>query len=75
MAPFDGKYTTSYLVAMVMFTPSLTVCEIFVKQEKCQNFDIENEGRGQGIENLDLRHPTRNFRLHIADFFFRIAVT
>ena len=37
-----------YLMAIVMFVLSLTVCEIFANQEKCQNFDREDEGQGQG---------------------------
>ena len=36
MAPIDGKYMTSYLMAIVMFAPSLTVYEIFIEQIKCQ---------------------------------------
>ena len=51
MAPFDGKYPTSYLMAIVMFAQ--TVHEIFANQEKYQNFFIENEGQGQRVEKLD----------------------
>ena len=47
MAPFDGKYMTSYLTEIVMFAISLTVCETFAKQEKSQNSDLEDEGQGQ----------------------------
>ena len=35
VAPFDGKYTKSYLLIIVMFAMSLTVSE-FAKQEKCK---------------------------------------
>ena len=45
---------------------------IFAKQEKCQNFDLENEG--QGIEQRDLRHLTGNVQIHTDDFF-RILAT
>ena len=38
-------------MAIVMFALSLTVCEIFAKQEKCRNFDLENEEQGQEGEN------------------------
>ena len=54
-----------------MFVLSLTICEIFAKQEKCKNFDLENEG--EGVEERDLGLSTGNVRFHIAysfsDFF------
>ena len=34
VAPFDGKYPTSYLIVVVMFDLSLTRCEIFANEEK-----------------------------------------
>ena len=52
MAPFDGKYLTSYLMARVMFAPSLN----------------ENEDQGKGVEEQDLSHSTEDFRFHIGDF-------
>ena len=46
---FDDKYMISYFMAIVIFDLSLIVCEIFWKQEKCQQkSDFENEGQGQG---------------------------
>ena len=39
------------------------------KTRKCQNFDLEHEGQGQGVEQRD---STGNVRIHILDFFFRI---
>ena len=50
---FDGKYMTSYLKAIVIFAISHTVCKIFAKQEKWQNFDLENEDKDQGVEEQD----------------------
>ena len=50
MAPFDGKYMTIYLMAIVMFALSLTNYKMFANQIKCQNFDFENEDQGQGWE-------------------------
>ena len=53
------------------------VCSIsyrFTKQEKCQNFDLENEGQGQGVEERDLRHLIGNSEIHIGDLF-RILAT
>ena len=52
-----------------MFALSLTVYEIFANQEKCQNFDLENEGHGQDIEKPYYRNSTRNIRIHTGDFF------
>ena len=63
MAPFDGKYMTSYLMATVTFALSHTIYEIFTKQMKCQKFYLENEGRGG--EKRDLRHSTGNVRFCI----------
>ena len=44
MAPFDSKYMTSYLMALVMFGDfalSVTIYEIFAKQIKCPKFDLK----------------------------------
>ena len=51
VAPYDGKYSSSYLIAIALFSPSLTVYEILSNQEQCQNFDLANEDQGQGVEN------------------------
>ena len=59
MAPFHGKYSTSYPMAMVMFSLSLTVCQIFAKQEKRQNFDFENEGQDHGVKERDFSNRYR----------------
>ena len=62
--------TLFYLMAIVMFALSLTICEKFVK-----SFNIENEG--QGVEERNLRHSTGNVRIHTGDFFqnFRFLET
>ena len=49
MVPFDEKYTTSYLMAIIIFALALTVYEIFAKQIKCKKFDLENDSQSQGI--------------------------
>ena len=59
---------TSGHMKTVTIVLSLTVYEIFAKQGKCQNFYLENESQYQGIEERDLRHSTRNVRIHISDF-------
>ena len=74
VAPIDRKYPTSYLMAIVIFSLSLTVYEISTYQEKCQNFYLENESQGQGVEKRDLCHSTINVGVHIGDFF-RILAT
>ena len=51
-----------------MFALSLTVCEVFAKQEKFANFDLENEDQGQGGEKRDLQHSTRKVRFHTSEF-------
>ena len=67
-------HTTSYLMAILMFALSLTVCDIFATQEKCQNFDLENECQVQGEKN-----GTCAIRLEIVEsilvIFFRILAT
>ena len=45
MTPFDGEYVTFYLTAIVMFALSLTVYEIFAK-ENADKFELESEGQG-----------------------------
>ena len=50
-----------------MNTISLKVCEIFAKQGRYQNFDLEIEG--QEVEERDLCHSSGNVRIHISDFF------
>ena len=74
MTPFDGEFMTSYLMAIVMFALCLTMCEIFTKVIKCQQFYLEIEGQGEGEEKLDLHHSIRNARFYIGEFFFRILV-
>ena len=69
VVPFDGKYPTFYLIALVTFALSLTIYEIFSNQEECQNFDLEDEGLGHGVEKWDLCHLTKIVRIHVGDFF------
>ena len=66
MVSFDGKYMTSYLIAIVLFS---LFYEIFANQIKCPRIDLENEGQGQGGENLDLCYSIGNVPFHIGDFF------
>ena len=61
MAPVDGNYLTSYLIAIVMFALSLTICEKLAKIIKCQKLEHENEGNGQGAEKQDMSHSTGTF--------------
>ena len=51
-----------YLVAIVMFALSLTVGEIFAKQDKYRNSDLENEDQGREVEERNLHYSTRNAR-------------
>ena len=53
MASFDGKYMTSYLIAMTMFAISLTIYEIFANK-KSQKFELETEGQGHGEKKTRL---------------------
>ena len=46
-ASFDGKYMTSFFMAVLMSALSLTIYEIFTNQIKCPKFYFENEGNGQ----------------------------
>ena len=47
-----------------MLVLSLAVSEIFAKQEKSQNFHLENEGQGQEV-GRNLRHSAGNVQIHI----------
>ena len=56
-APFDGKYLTSYMTAVVMigFSENLLVKKSFEK------FDFENLGQGNGVQ-----HSQYPIRWHIS---------
>ena len=54
---------TSYLMATVMFALSLVVYEINANQDKCQKLNIQNEGRGQGVQ----KNRTCAIRLEMSD--------
>ena len=56
-----------------MFALSLTIYEISAKQIKCEKFDLEYEGHGQGIEKRDFRHSTGNVRIYVIDFLRNLA--
>ena len=73
MATFDGKFMTFYLMAIVKFALSLTIYEKFAIEIKCKKFVLENGGKSQGGEKLDLRRSTGNVRYYIDEFFFRIG--
>ena len=45
------KYTTSYMMAILMIDLSLTIYKIFANQIKCKKFDLKYGGQGQGGEN------------------------
>ena len=68
MAPIDGKYMTFSLMTMIIFALYLTIYDTFSNQIKCQKFDLENEGKGQRWDNLDLRRSTGNVRIYIGVF-------
>ena len=43
------------LMEIVMFALSLTVYTILTNYEQLQNFDLENEGQDQGVEEQDFQ--------------------
>ena len=47
--------------AIVMFALSITICEIFANEIKCQTFYIKNEGQDQGEEKRVLRYRLEMF--------------
>ena len=55
-----------------MIALSCTVYDIFASHKNCQNCDLESEGQGQEVEKRDLRHSTRNARIHVSDFVFKM---
>ena len=66
MTLFDDKYIISYFIAVVMFAPSFTLCEIFAKIIKCQVWPWKWRSnwrwRKTGLEPFD-----GNVRFHIGD--------
>ena len=53
---------------------SLTVCEMFAKQEKWRKLDPETEGQSQGVDERDLAIRLAMFD-SILLIFFRILAT
>ena len=39
------------------------------KSRKLQDIDLENDGQGQWLKQQDMRHSTKNIRIHIGDIF------
>ena len=74
MSPFDDTCITSYVMAIVLVPLAFTVYEIFSKKIKCQKFDLENEGQGQGGKKLELRIGLEMFD-SIYVIVFRILAT
>ena len=72
-APVDSKDLTSYLIAMLVFALSVTICEMFTEIIKFKKNYHDNEGQGQEFELRDLRHSTGNVRLHIGELFWILA--
>ena len=73
MAPFQDKYLTSYVMALVMFALSLNICEIFSRIIKCRKSELRMECQGQ-VDERKLRHSTGNIGIHIG-IYFRILAT
>ena len=67
----DGKYMTSYLMALAMFTSSLTVCKIFTNEEnwKTLTLNMKVKGRKTGFLPFDWKY------LNPYRWFFRILAT
>ena len=63
---FDGKYMTSYLMAILMFALSITIYKIFTNQTKCQVWPWKcrslSRKRKKGLAPF-------NWKYSICDFF------
>ena len=57
----------------LMFALSLTICEIFRKVIKEQEYDLQNEGQFWRGRKRDLRHSTRCVLFHMREFFEILA--
>ena len=66
MAPFDGKYIASYLMAKVVFASSLSIYEVFPNQIKYQHFYLEDQ---TGLAPFDCKYSF----LYIGDFFQKFS--
>ena len=70
MTPFGGKYSTSYLMAIVIFAFSVSYRLLDIhKSRKCRDFDLENEGQNHGLEGQDLHRSTGTVRYYTGDYF------
>ena len=74
MLRFDGKYPTSYLLAIVMFAQSLTIYELFANIMKCQRLDLTNEIQGHKGEKRNSRQSTGNARFNASDVLRIVAI-
>ena len=61
VTPFNGKYITSYLIAIVMFALSHTIYVIFANQRKCQlwpwKWRPRSRRRKMGLEPFSWKCP------------------
>ena len=70
--PNKSTFTTSYLMAMVMFDPSLTIYGIFANQVTCQKFDLKMKVK---VKVKEAKNGTCEILLEIFEsifVFFRI---
>ena len=65
MAPFAGKYPTSYLMAIVMFALYLTIYGDIRKSNIMPKLDLEKGRSRSRRKKRELRHSTGNVRFHI----------
>ena len=56
-----------------MFTPSAIIDEISAYPIKSKTFDLENEGKGQGVEKRNLHRSTENIRFYAVVIFQNVS--
>ena len=66
---------SSYFMAIVTFSISVAIYEIFTNQIKCKMSDLENESHGKEWKKWDLFHFTGNDWIYIGDFFQNLFST
>ena len=70
MAPFDGKYLTSYLMAIVMFALSITIkfARNLQNKKNATTFTLKVKVKVKEYKKWELCHLSGNVQTHIGEF-------
>ena len=73
VTPFDGKYLTSYLMAIVMFAQFLAICEIFTKLINAKRLTLKMKVKIKKEKNWTCANQLKMFDPIYVIFFTIVA--